>query len=67
MQNTPLKHIASKGANTQSDAILEVTIPEVEIRPGEGLELGISSELAYVNGQRCTAGASVPVVAYERR
>ena len=67
MQNTPLKLSASNGCNTQADAILEVTIPQVEIKPGEGLELGVSSELAYVDGQRRTAGASVPVVAYEHR
>ena len=39
----------------------------MDIKPGEGLELGISSELAYVDGQRRTAGASVPVVAHEGR
>ena len=39
----------------------------MDIAPGEGLELGVSSELAYVDGQRRTAGASVPVVAYEHR
>ena len=54
-------------ANTQADAILEVTIPQVDIKPGEGLELGISSELAYVDGQRRTAGASVPVITKARR
>ena len=43
MQNTLLKLSASKGCNTQADAILEVTIPEVDIKPGEGLELGFSS------------------------
>ena len=57
----------NRRSNTQADAILEVTIPEVEIKPGEGLELGISSELGYVDGQRRTAGASVPVVTQERR
>ena len=57
----------NRRSNTQADAILEVTIPEVDIKPGEGLELGISSELAYVDGQRRTAGASVPVVAHGRR
>jgi hypothetical protein len=54
---------ASKGPNTQADAILEVTIPELEIGPGEGLELGVSSDLAYVDGQRRTAGASVHEIA----
>ena len=67
MQNTLLKLSASKGCNTQADAIFEVTIPEVDIRPGEGLELGISSELGYVDGQRRTAGASVPVITNARR
>ena len=57
----------NRRSNTQADAILEVTIPELEIRPGEGLELGISSELGYVDGQRRTAGASVLVVTQERR
>jgi hypothetical protein len=38
--------------NTPADPILEVTIPEVDIAPGEGLELGVSSELTYVDGQR---------------
>ena len=57
----------NRRSNTQADAILEVTIPEVDIKPGEGLELGFSSELTYVDGQRRTAGASVPVVAHERR
>jgi hypothetical protein len=31
--------------NTPADAILEVTIPDVDIAPGEGMELGVSSEL----------------------
>ena len=53
----------SKGPNTQADAILEVTIPQVDIGPGEGLELGVSSELAYVDGRRRTAGASVHEIA----
>ena len=57
---------ALKRSNTQADAILEVTIPQVDIGPGEGLELGVSS-VAYVDGQRRTAGASVPVIASERR
>ena len=57
----------NRRSNTQADAILEVTIPQVDIRPGEGLELGISSELAYVDGQRRTAGASVPVITNARR
>jgi hypothetical protein len=57
----------NRRSNTQADAILEVTIPEVDIAPGEGLELGVSSELTYVEGQRRTAGASVPVIAYQRR
>ena len=57
----------NRRSNTQADAILEVTIPEVDIKPGEGLELGISSELAYVDGQRRTAGASVPVITNARR
>ena len=39
----------------------------MDIAPGEGLELGISSELGSIDGQRRTAGASVPVVAYEHR
>ena len=39
----------------------------MDIAPGEGLELGISSELGYVDGQRRTAGVSVPVVTQERR
>jgi hypothetical protein len=46
-----------------ADPILEVTIPEVDIAPGEGLELGVSSELTYVDGQRLTAGASVSSIA----
>jgi hypothetical protein len=49
--------------NTPADAILEVTIPDVDIEPGEGLELGVSSELTYVDGQRRTAGASVCSIA----
>ena len=53
----------NRRSNTQADAILEVTIPEVDIKPGEGLDLGISSELGYVDGQRRTAGASVPCCA----
>jgi hypothetical protein len=57
----------NRRSNTQADAILEVTIPEVDIKPGEGLELGISSELGYVDGQRRTAGASVPVIAHQGR
>jgi len=40
----PLMPTASKGPNTKADAILEVTIPAVDIEPGEGLELGVSSE-----------------------
>ncbi len=44
-----------------------MTIPDVDIGPGEGLELGVSSELAYVDGQRRTAGASVPIIAHQRR
>ena len=40
--------------NTPADPILEVTIPEVDIEPGEGLELGVSSELTYVDGQRAS-------------
>jgi hypothetical protein len=51
----------------QADAILEVTIPQVDIGPGEGLELGVSSELSYVDGHRRTAGASVPVIEHDRR
>jgi hypothetical protein len=47
----------------QADAILEVTIPQVDIGPGEGLELGVSSELSYVDGHRRTAGASVHEIA----
>lgn len=39
----------------------------MDIAAREGLELGISSELGYVDGQRCTAGASVPVVAHQGR
>ena len=58
---------ASKGPNMQADAIREVTIPQVDIGLGEGLELGVSSELAYVDGQRRTAGASVPVIEHDRR
>jgi hypothetical protein len=58
---------ALKRSNTQADAILEVSIPDVDIAPGEGLELGVSSHLAYVDGQRRTAGASVPVIAHQRR
>ncbi len=58
-----LMQTASKGPNTQADAILEVTIPAVDIEPGEGLELGVSSELSYVDGHRRTAGASVPEIA----
>jgi hypothetical protein len=54
---------ASKGPNTQAVAILEVTIPEVDIDLEEGLELGVCSELTYVDGQRRTAGASVHVIA----
>ncbi len=54
---------ASKGPNTQADVILEVTIPEVDIAPGEGLELGVISDLAYVYGRRRTAGASVHEIA----
>ena len=57
----------NRRSNTQADAILEVTIPEVDIKPGEGLELGISSELGYIDGQRRTAGASVPVITNEPR
>jgi hypothetical protein len=63
MQDTPLKHSASKGPNTQADAILEVSIPDVDIGLGEGSELGVSSDLAYVDGQRRTAGASVHEIA----
>ena len=63
----PLMQTASTGLNTQANAILEVTIPAVDIEPGEGLELGVSSELSYVDGHRRTAGASVPVIAHERR
>ena len=63
----PLMQTASKGPNTKADAILEVTIPAVDIEPGEGLELGVSSELTYVDGQRLTAGASVPIIEHERR
>jgi hypothetical protein len=40
-----------------------VTIPQVDIGLGEGLELGVSSELAYIDGQRRTAGASVHEIA----
>jgi hypothetical protein len=47
----------------QADAILEGSIPDVDIGPGEGLELGVSSELAYVDGHRRTAGASVHEIA----
>lgn len=57
----------NRRSNTQADAILEVTIPQVDIKPGEGLELGISSELGYVDGQRRTAGSSVPVITNARR
>jgi len=42
------------GSNTQANAFLEVTIPVVEIPPGEGMELGGSSELTYVDGQRAS-------------
>jgi hypothetical protein len=57
----------NRRSNTQADAILEVTIPDVDIGLGEGLELGVSSELTYVDGQWRTAGASVPVIEHDRR
>ncbi len=44
-----------------------MTIPDVDIGLGEGLELGVSSELTYVDGQWRTAGASVPVIEHDRR
>jgi hypothetical protein len=59
---TAVRWTYNRRSNTQADAILEVTIPSVAIKPGEGLELGISSELAYVDGERRAAGVSIPVV-----
>jgi len=53
----------NRRSNTDSDAIIEVTIPAVELKSGEGLELGISGMLSYVDGERRTAGAAIPVIA----
>lgn len=53
----------NRRTNTDADAILEITVPPVDIKPGEGLELGISGTLTYVDGERRTAGVSIPVVA----
>jgi hypothetical protein len=64
---TAVRWTYNRRSNTQADAILEVTIPSVDINPGEGLELGISSELAYVDGERRTAGVSIPVVTHAGR
>jgi hypothetical protein len=52
----------NRRSNTDSDAIIEVTIPAVELKSGEGLELGISGMLNYVDGERRTAGAAIPVI-----
>lgn len=51
----------NRRSNTDSDAIIEVTIPAVELKSGEGLELGISGMLNYVDGERRTAGVAIPV------
>ena len=48
--------------NTPADPILEVTIPEVDIAPGEGLELGVSSEQTYVDGPASGALLELPCV-----
>jgi hypothetical protein len=60
MLYTPAELPASGGSNTQANAILEVTIPEVDIAPGEGLELGVSSELPYVDGPASVAPQELP-------
>jgi len=52
----------NRRSNTECDAIIEVTIPDVDLKPGEGLELGISGLLGYVDGERRSAGVAVPVV-----
>ena len=38
-----------------------MTIPPVDIESGESLELGVSSTLSYVDGERRTAGVAIPV------
>ena len=48
--------------NFEADAFLEVTIPPIDIEPGESLELGVSATLSYVDGDRRTAGVAIPVV-----
>jgi hypothetical protein len=52
----------NRRSNTQADAILEVTIPSVDIKQGESVELGVSAALSYVDGERRTAGVAIPVV-----
>lgn len=64
---TAVRWTYNRRSNTQADAILEVTIPPVAIKPGEGLELGISSELAYVDGELRAAGVSIPVLTHVGR
>lgn len=57
-----LRWTYNRRSNTDADAILEVSIPTIELHPGENLELGISGVLNYVDGQRRTAGAAVSVI-----
>jgi O-antigen ligase len=60
--DTAVSWTYNRRSNTQADAILEVTIPPVDIEPGESLELGVSGTLSYVDGERRTAGVAIPVV-----
>lgn len=52
----------NRRSNTDADAIIEVTIPSVALQSGQGLELGVSGVLRYVDGERRTAGVSIPVI-----
>ena len=63
VQDTSVRWTYNRRSNTEADAILEVTIPSVDLKPGEGLELGLSGSLSYVDGEHRSAGIAIPVVA----
>jgi hypothetical protein len=59
--DTAVRWTYNRRSNTEADAILEVTIPSVDLKPNEGLELGLSGSLSYVDGEDRSAGIAIPV------
>jgi hypothetical protein len=59
--DTAVRWTYNRRSNTEADAILEVSIPSVDLKPNEGLELGLSGSLSYVDGEDRSAGIAIPV------